>query len=144
MESKFVYQVFVDSDAFVGYYYLDDPHHKKAKAIFETLEKNNLSIVTSSIVILEVATVLSHRSGQSLASSFLEMMEKSDFPVIHITETLQEQGLRLFNQQSKKGTSVADCFNVVVMKQFSISKIFSFDSFYRSFGLTYATEELSR
>ncbi len=130
--------ILVDSDAFVGWLYQRDSHHPQADAIFTDIIHQRRPLVTTSYVVTETATVLSHRQGQALARQFLEMAAK--FPVIHINETLHQATLNLFSQQEKKGSSVVDCSNVVVMRQFQIPVIFSFDQVYhKTFQLQMAT-----
>jgi len=126
----------VDSDAFVGRMYPDDIHHQRAKHIFKSLEGQGKLLVTTSLVIGEAATVLSHRKGQSLARSFLELIEKARLPVIHVTEDLQEEAISIFKKQDTRGTSATDCANVAVARRFYIPTIFGFDKVYpKSFGL---------
>ena len=98
---------------------------------FEKIKSAFISVVTTSFVVMETATVLSHLDGQSLAKTFLtEVVERGRLPVIHITDKLQTKTLDIFKQQTKKKTSVVDCSNVAVMRQFDISTIFSFDKVY--------------
>jgi predicted nucleic acid-binding protein len=73
---------------------------------------------------------LSHKSGQDAAQKFLATIEKIKLPIIHINELLQRETLDFFKKQEKKGTSVVDCSNVVVMRRFQIPTILSFDGFY--------------
>ncbi len=123
-------EILIDSDAFVGRFYPDDAHYQAASNIFEQLEKQGQRLVTTSLVVTETATVLSYKSGQAAARLFLAVLEKSRLPVIHIDEKLHQETLRFFQKQAKKGTSVVDCANVVVMRRFAIATIFSFDKFY--------------
>jgi predicted nucleic acid-binding protein len=127
----------IDSDAFIGWMVEFDAHHKQARRILHRLKEKKWRLVTTSLVVAETATVLSHRSGQALARTFLdEVIEKGNFAVIYITKDLYQQALEIFKQQSKKGTSVTDCANVAVVRRFHISTIFSFDKDYaNSFGL---------
>ncbi|MCI0563775.1 MAG: PIN domain-containing protein [Nitrososphaera sp.] len=121
-------RILVDSDAFVGWLYDADAHHKRATAIFNKIKRKRLAPITTSLVVAETATVLSNRQGQNLARVFLDLIAK--YPVIHIDEQLQQEALEFFKAQEKKGTSVVDCTNVVVMRRFKIPTIFSFDKFY--------------
>ena len=123
-------EILVDSDAFVGRFYPDDKHHQTATGIFSELEEKGSSIATTSMVVAETATVLSHRSGQDLARLFLDAIEKSTLPVIHIDEKLQQEAITIFRRQDKRGTSLTDCVNVAVIQRFKIQAIFSFDKFY--------------
>lgn len=130
------FQLLVDSDAFVGRFFPKDGHHQKALSLFHKQEKMGIALTTTSMVIAESATVLSHRTGQDVATKFLEIIERSKLAVIHIDTKLQQEAYRVFKAQSKRGTSVTDCANVVVMQRFQIPKIFSFDKAYeKQFGL---------
>ena|SRR5579864_3425884 len=133
------FEVLVDSDAFVGRFYPKDAHFERASAIFAELEEKEYRAVTTSMVVAETATVLSHREGQELATDFLRKIEESKLPVIHITEALQQAATKVFVAQSKRGTSMTDCANVAVVHHFGIPTIFSFDKVYkRDFGLQMA------
>lgn len=130
------YQILIDSDAFVGRFFLDDSHYVQSKKLFEELEEAHASIVTTSAVIGETATVLSHRKGQELALQFLHVITRSQLPIIHIDAQIHNEALVLFKQQRERGTSYTDCANVAVLRQFTIPKIFSFDQVYeKRFGI---------
>jgi len=125
-------EILVDSDAFVGWMYAADSHHNKVQRIFQEVRQARLRMITNSWVVAETATVLSHRSGQKAAKNYLNTLRTLEFPIIHIDEDLQEDATQIFEQQDKKGTSMVDCGNVAVMYRYDISRIFSFDRFYKS------------
>ena len=134
------FDVLIDSDALVGWFWAADSHHAEATQIFHTLEATDQQLVLTSLVVGETATVLSHRSGQALARTFLDHIERSKVPVIHITEELNAAAIALFKAQTVKGTSLTDCANAVVARQFGIQELFSFDKVYaRAFGLNTVT-----
>lgn len=133
-------RVLVDSDAFVGRFFTDDVHHSHSSELFARFEQTHALLTTTSVVIGETATVLSHRKGQKLALHFLDIIERSQLPIIHIDEQLHLKALTLFKSQLERGTSYTDCANVAVMKHFAIPMIFSFDQVYpRSFNLQVAS-----
>jgi predicted nucleic acid-binding protein len=133
------FHILIDSDAFVGRINPDDAHHERANRIFQVLAEKKVRLVTTSFVVAETATVLSHRVGQSLAQAFLEVIQRGNIPVIHIDEALQAAALDLFSEQTKKGTSVTDCANVAVVRRLGITEIFSFDQGYpKRFGVMLA------
>ncbi len=128
--------ILVDSDVFVGWIHIDDTHHEKARSVFHKIKQARLRMVTSSWVVAETATVLSHRRGQATAREYLKTIRDLEFPVIHVDEGLQEDATQIFEQQEKKGTSMVDCSNVAIIKRFEIPRIFSFDKFYaKKFGI---------
>jgi predicted nucleic acid-binding protein len=126
---KIAYDILVDSDVFVGLLYEDDAHHERATELFAESQADEKVLVTTSYVVAETATVLSHRSGQDAARAFLRLVKT--IPTLFITEDLHTESLEVFAQQAKRGTSVVDCSNIVVMRRFGIPHIFSFDKFYR-------------
>lgn len=131
------YQVLVDSDAFVGWILEDDANHEKATERFDRLLAQRQRLITTSFVVAETATVLSHLAGQETARTFLRrLIESHRFPTIFINEALYAHALHLFQGQERKGTSVTDCANVAVAREFEIPHLFSFDAAYsRDFGL---------
>lgn len=130
------FEVLVDSDAWVGLSIKTDAHHKDCKKIFSKLSANNTKIVTTSYVVDETVTVLSHRSGQKTAVKFLELIRAFKVPIVEVDVGIRARAHKVFGEQSKKGISVTDCVNVVVAKKFGIGRIFSFDKFYfKGFGL---------
>ncbi len=102
-EAKSEFQVLIDSDAFEPWIHTNDSHHKKVKSTFQKIKKSQISMVTSSWVVAETATVLSHRKGQFLAREFLRKIRDLSFPVIHVDERLQEDATQIFELQEKKG-----------------------------------------
>ena len=122
------YDVLLDSDAFIGLILKHDAHHQAVELIFEQLKQNQAMLVTTNYVITETASTLSRRFSQDKASQFLTFVD--DFWMITITDKIHRQASQLFRQQTKENTSLVDISNVVVMKEFEIAQIFSFDKVY--------------
>lgn len=123
--------ILVDSDAFVGLLIKKDSHHNESSKLFSEIAARGLPIITTSFVIAETATVLSHRIGQELARIFLDdVVTEGKFPTVFVTESLQQQAIEIFKKQNNKGISMTDCVNVAVMQQIQTVTIFSYDSFY--------------
>ncbi len=129
MGSKF--EVLVDSDAFVAWFVAFDLLHRTASDVFEKLIHEQALMVATNWVLVETATVLSYRVGQDQARRFLKHFETSHFPIVRVTEDLEQETLSFFKRQNGRGVSMIDCANAVVAKHFGIPRIFSFDKFYR-------------
>ena len=131
------YDVLIDSDAFVGWFWIVDAHHEEAKEQFQSLAADETTIATTSLVILETATVLSPRVGQTIARTFLDHIDRSQLPIIYLDEERYRDTINLFKIQETKGTSMTDCGNVAIMRYFGIETIFSFDKVYpKSFNIS--------
>jgi predicted nucleic acid-binding protein len=137
---KMKQQILVDSDAFIGQAYPDDAHHQRCKRLFDQLLAEGKRLVTTSSVVAETATVLSHKLGQADARKFLdEVIAAGGFPVVFVDEGLHREALELFKSVDKKGMSVVDCANVAVARRLGIGVVFSFDQVYEAkFGLRLA------
>lgn len=122
------YDVLVDSDAFLGWLNKADVHHEKCKSLFHDLHVNDVSLVTTNFIMAEVITTASYKLGQKVAKALVE--ELQNWLIIDLSKDMFKEALQLFRSQKKKGTSFFDCSNVVVMKNFQIPQIFSFDRFY--------------
>lgn len=124
-------QILIDRDAFIAWMSKGDILHDEAKKRFKDIRSKHLRPITTSLVINETATVLSNRVSQEIAREFLNLSHK--LTVIHITQKLQNEALELFRLEARKGTSVTDCANVIVMRTLEIDYIFSFDKFYKRY-----------
>lgn len=124
------YEILIDSDAWVGFYMVKDPHYGAAKKHFNKIIKRKQKIVLTSYICDEVVTILSNRQSAKAAVEFLNIIEETKIPVIFITQDLREGGLNILKKQTKRGMSVTDCINVHLMNKLSIPNIFAFDKIY--------------
>ena len=61
------FPVLIDSDAFIGWLNVEDAHYEQANALFGQLQAQQAKFVTTSSVVAETATVLSHKVTHQLA-----------------------------------------------------------------------------
>lgn len=124
-------KVLIDTDAIFGFYIKKDLHHNNAKLIYEKLSQENTNLFITNLVLYETATVLSNKTTHKQAVIVIKEILTTNYTSIFIDQTLSEKAFSLFFSQTKKGISFVDCANVIVMKEFKIDKIFSFDTFYK-------------
>jgi|GEM_PF-3806563 len=65
------FDVLFDSSAYVALFALDDPLTDGAIGLFDLVKHKHLNPVTSSLIVDEGITLLSHPGGQDLARLFL-------------------------------------------------------------------------
>ncbi len=128
--------VLVDSDVWVGYYIENDALHQKAASGLERLESSNFVPVISSQIIGEVATVLSHKSGTSLMTTFLDDIEGSEMTIIYLNKAIHQTAIDIMYDTQTKGVSYGDCVNIATLQETGIDAIYAYDKFYhKRFGL---------
>jgi len=128
--------ILTDSDWLVGLLRIGDPHHKKAKLIFDFADSNKAELFALNLVIQETATVLSHRTGMKAVRLFWEKLPKLGLTIIQVDKNLELEAWKIFLKQTKKGTSYVDCANWAAYKVTKLDGIISFDKFYKRMGLT--------
>ncbi len=129
------FDVFIDSDVFVALSLVEDPLRERALSLMQSIGRHQRNIVTSNLVITETATVLSHKHGMDAAALFLRSVRK--LQTIFVSQDLHRQAQLLFEQQTQRGTSFVDCANVVVMRNYGILAIASFDKAYpKQYGVS--------
>jgi predicted nucleic acid-binding protein len=131
--------VLVDTDVWIGLVLRNDPHHKTAIKLLSQIRDQDSQMVITSDIIAETLTVLSHKDGQKTARGFLDFAQepsKNDLIILPRQEKFFQKALQVFGGQEKKGTSYVDCHNVVIMREFGLDNILSFDKVYhKKFGL---------
>lgn len=126
-------QVLVDSDFWLALFIPGDSNQEAAEKLLNHLSRKETVLITTSLVVGEVATVLSHKLGQKAARDFLGHFEVQ---TVHITEQLHERALEWFVDTTERGTSYVDCANVAVIEKMGIQYICAFDKVYhKRFGL---------
>ena len=128
-------KVLVDSDALFAAYSAVDPNHERAVSQFRLLRFQGVTCYVINLVLYEVVTVISHKLGQDVAVGFVKNLPTLNLNRIDFDAVMEEKSWKVFMNQTKKGTSFADCANVAVMREMNLDQIFSFDKFYKRVGL---------
>jgi len=140
--TEYMLDILVDADILVALVKSNEPNHKRALSISQTLQKKGCTWYISPFTIGEVVTVISHKINQATAKKVLEELRKQNLNLL----TLKDEHLYLadkwFNKQTKKGTSYFDCYNMALLDRFGrqLNAIFSFDGVYKRNGFKTAEE----
>ncbi len=133
-------EILVDSDVFVAYLVEQDAHHDHVVSTLAKLYAHYRPLAATNLVVTETASLLSRRYSYVLAVRFLKYLAESNFPIIFVDSDLHAAGCHLFTDVQREGTSLVDCLNVIVVQQYALSAILSFDKFYQRFGIVQAGE----
>ncbi len=124
-------KILIDSDFLFGLFVAHDPHHTIAVTQFGECRKNKAQLFVLTLVIQETATVVSHKVDQAASVDFVRRMRAiANINRIVFDENLEDGAWRIFEAQTKKGTSFVDCANMAALRHYHLDKIFSFDRFY--------------
>lgn len=122
-------RVFVDSNYFVALFNPSDSLHKNALDVARRIDLQNISLVISNFVFLEIVTVLSQRRGRKVAVEVGEHLLTNPLIVIaHVDELLQRESWYIFQNIKNKDVSFVDSSIIAIMRSEEINTLLTFDT----------------
>lgn len=125
--------IFFDSNYYIGLSNLADPLHQKVSKTAVLLKQSEYTPVISSLIFLEVVTVVSQRVDRENAVA-LGTLLKNRVEIIRIDESLEQKTWDSFKQIKQKDVSYVDCSTLVLLKAKKIKKLVTFDSQFKKFS----------
>ncbi len=117
---------FLDSNIFLCHIHQNDPLlSPKASAIFSSIEKGELRVITSDFVILETVFTLQRSykvSKVDVTNAVLPLIELSGIMLIG-----KKRYRKIFSLYTTTSLGFVDCYNIVFMKQRKLTTLLSFD-----------------
>lgn len=122
-------KVFVDSNFFVALFNPNDSQYAKALKLSKYIDRENLQIIITNYIFLEVVTVLSQKRGKIVGNKVGEYLTTvNNIVTVHVDEELQRLTWQTFKTLENKDISFVDCSSAMVMKSEGISKLITFDT----------------
>ncbi len=105
-----------------------DQYFDDAQSRWSSIRKEAIPLVTTNLVLVETATLLSRRSSADVAVKRIRSIYQSGSFVIHDSSRKDETaGLDLMAQYRGQDISMVDGVSFAVMKKLGITGAFSFD-----------------
>lgn len=121
-------RIFVDSNYFVALFNPSDALHRHALDLAERIDSQDIPLVISNFVFLEVVTVLSQRRGRKVAIDVGEhLLTNPLIAIIHVDELSQLESWRIFQNIKEKNASFVDSSIIAVMQSERINALLTFD-----------------
>jgi uncharacterized protein len=124
--------IFVDTSAFLAFYYLRDQYHTPAVQLWTALEP---PAVTSNHVVDEFATALGRRVGSRFAADRVADLYAS--PVIDVLQSTRADELDAIlwmRKYADQDISFTDCVSFALMRRRRIRTAFTFDRHFKLAG----------
>jgi hypothetical protein len=123
---------FADTGAFLALYHRRDQHNKDAARLWPTLER---PVVTSNLVIAELARLLAHRAGYRFAADCVaDIYASPTFKVLTSTRDDEIEALQWMRKYADQRVSFTDCISFALMRRHRIRTAFTFDRHFRLAG----------
>ncbi len=121
-------KVFIDTSAWLALEDRSDQFHSQAVKIADSLKKEHIPWITSEYVFLETVTLIRLRVSHHAAILFGEALLQSRLvEVVEIDAALRQKTWQAFKQYSDKKFSLVDCSSFALMREFNLTRVFSFD-----------------
>ncbi len=132
--------VIFDSDGLLGLVRPLDPHHGRAKRIFQHLLSRGARFFLLPTTVSEFALVATSRIGVLETKKAVARWLSTEITLLPIAEALTHSAHALYEQQTSKEESLFDCFVMVIARQHAMDCIFSFDRGYTKNGFVLAED----
>jgi predicted nucleic acid-binding protein len=123
---------FADSGAIMPLYFARDQHHEEAHRLWPTLAQ---PVVTSNLVLAELARLLGQRVGYTFAAECIEDIYSSrTYRVLASTREDEIEALTWMRKFADQHIGFTDCVSFAIMRRHKIRTAFTFDRHFRLAG----------
>lgn len=130
-----MHKVFVDTVAWLALLNISDGLHTPAQQVMNDLRQQNVQLVTTKFVLIEVADALSAPTVRAHTVAFINGLHQ--LAILHIlpaSPSLLADGWTLYSQRPDKEWSLTDCISFVVMTQERMTRAFTSDHHFEQAG----------
>lgn len=118
--------IFVDSSYYISLLKPSDSNHKAALALAKHHEREEL--MTSQVILGEVATVGSQRYNKEATVAFIEGILRAQTTMIILEKReLVDRAWEIFKRVTKKNVSWVDCYSLAIIEAYKIKTVLTFD-----------------
>ena len=135
--------VFVDTVAWVALINDKDTFHKRSIEIIKQLYRQNCILITTELIILEVANELRNPIYRNRVVKYINDLKKNKNVMI-IPENTEffQKGWLLYSTRDDKEWSLTDCISFIVMQEGSITEAFTNDHHFEQAGFIKLIKEV--
>jgi len=130
--------VFADTSGLLALLNTTDDNHARAERAFGNLRVRQVSLVSTSYVLVETYALVGRRLGLDAVRSF-----RADFAplidVVWVDEKLHNAGLDMLLDRRKRLLSLVDAVSFIVMRQRSMAEALAVDPHFEQEGFALVT-----
>lgn len=134
LETTLSDSVFLDQSAFIAYINPDDSNHEIACNYFLELDDLDRNFATTNLVVFTIHQWLRDHFGYEFAEFYLNVIDKSvhtgKLSIIPSSAQLEERARQFLLKCADYEITLEEAFNLVVISDYEIRRIFSFNRRY--------------
>ena len=130
------HKVFVDTSAWIALINSGDTLATQAKQILLRLNQQQMILVTTEFVLLEVADALCKTNLRQKTYAYINSIKQAPdvIKIIPVEQSLLDRGWAIYHQYSDKDWGLTDCISFVLMRQEGITEAFTSDRHFEQAG----------
>ncbi len=126
---------FIDTSFLIALASSADQHHDRANQLLDQIQHDEVRLVTTNAVLLELGAALSRMSYRAGAITIIrELQSDPRVEIINVSDNLLEQAIALFERRKDKEWSLADCASFEVMTEVGITRALTADADFEQAG----------
>lgn len=128
-------RLFLDTSYAVALVSPMDGHHARALELAVRIDREQIPLVTTKAVLLEIGNSLSRLRFRSTAIALLKaLQEDADVEVVPLSEELYAEAWKIYRSHADKEWGLTDCLSFVVMRQRELRDALTTDRHFRQAG----------
>lgn len=130
-----VAEIFLDASYAIALASKTDRHHARAVELAAWLEANQIALVTSRAVMLEIGNALAKQRHRRSAVLLLEAIEQdARIDIVPLSEDLYSLAASLYKRHADKDWGLTDCVSFVLMRERGAQDALTTDTHFRQAG----------
>ncbi len=127
--------IFLDTSFAIALAVADDMHHMDALELREYVKREQIQLLTTSAVLLEIGDGLSRIRYRTLAFTILEFFRRDPtIEIAQLSDVLLEKAIDLYRNRPDKEWGLTDCVSFVVMQERGITDALTTDDHFQQAG----------
>lgn len=130
-------EIFADTSGWANYFVRTEPFHQAAKQLMQQWYKNQVRVVTTNYVLLELIALFTSplKISRSQQIQAIEAIKTADWiEIIHVDQNLDNQAWQFIKEREDKMWSLVDCSSFVVMEKRKINTGLTTDHHFEQAG----------
>ncbi len=128
-------EVFLDTAYAIALSAPNDLFHQRALRLADKIVADNIRLITTRAVLIEIGNALSKQRFREAARALLEALESDpSVEIVPLSEELYALAFQLFRNRPDKEWGLTDCISFVVMQQRNLADALTTDEHFQQAG----------
>lgn len=129
--------VFLDTGYAVALAVENDQYHDRAVQLVDQIEQENVQLVTTCAVVVEIGDALAAPEHRGTAEAHIVALQRNPTAdIVPLTEALFRRGFELYRERQDKEWGITDCISFVTMRDRGIQEALTTDRDFEQAGFT--------